>query len=66
MQVRKTQVHVCSGRKRKYENGLSDVDMAGKTLSSRELLAGEDATHNNAYNSIVLTVLVFIVRFYSK
>ena len=29
-QVRKTQVHVCSGRKRKYENGLSDVDMTGK------------------------------------
>jgi len=29
-QVRKTQVHVCSGRKRKYENVLSDVDMTGK------------------------------------
>ena len=28
--VRKTQVHVCSDRKRKYENRLSDVDMTGK------------------------------------
>ena len=26
MQLRKTQVHVCSGGKRKYGNGLSDLD----------------------------------------
>jgi len=24
------QVHICSGRKLKYENGLSDLDMTGK------------------------------------
>jgi len=36
-QVRKRQVRICSDRKRKYENGLSDLDVTGKYNTAKPL-----------------------------